>query len=175
MIPGWLISIATFPGIIVHEFGHQLFCKIFGVQVHRVCYFRFGNPAGYVVHEIPDSVYHHIWIGIGPFIVNSVIGALIALPATAPSLQLHYGKKLDYILIWLGVSIAMHSFPSIGDAKGIWNALWSRKAPILARLVGTPIVVIIYLGALGSVFWLDLVYGIGVALLIPKAVVAILA
>lgn len=28
-------------------------------------------------------------------------------------------KMLDYFMIWLGVSIAMHSFPSTGDAKSI--------------------------------------------------------
>lgn len=53
IIPGFLISILTFPGVIVHEIAHQLFCRICGVAVLDVCYFKAGNPAGYVVHEIP--------------------------------------------------------------------------------------------------------------------------
>lgn len=51
-IPGELISILTFPGIIVHEFAHMLFCRIRKVAVFDACYFRVGNPAGFVIkHE----------------------------------------------------------------------------------------------------------------------------
>jgi hypothetical protein len=48
-IPRILVSVLTFPGIIFHELGHQLFCKFTGVRVIKVRYFRFGNPAGYVL------------------------------------------------------------------------------------------------------------------------------
>lgn len=44
-IPGQLIAALTFPGVIVHEMAHQLFCRLFRVAVLDVCYFRFG-PAG---------------------------------------------------------------------------------------------------------------------------------
>lgn len=168
MIPGIVISILTFPGIIVHELGHLLVCRLLGVQVHKVCYFRFGNPAGYVVHDAPGSAMRHILIGIGPFALNSVVGALIALPGMLPLVQLHSASRFGYILIWLGVSIAMHAFPSTADANGIWRSIWSREAPILAKLLGTPIVIIIYIGALGSVVWLDLIYGVGLPLLLAK-------
>ena len=50
-IPGFVIAIVTFPGVIVHEAGHLFFCKLFELQVYAVCFFRVGNPAGYVVHE----------------------------------------------------------------------------------------------------------------------------
>lgn len=40
IIPGFLISIATFPGVIVHEAAHQLFCRLTKVAVLDVCYFR---------------------------------------------------------------------------------------------------------------------------------------
>ena len=51
IIPGWIISILTFPGVIVHEAAHMLFCRMRGVAVLEACFFRFGNPAGYVVHD----------------------------------------------------------------------------------------------------------------------------
>jgi len=50
-IPGKVVSLLTFPGVIVHELAHKIFCEMAGVQVYEVCYFRFGNPAGYVKHE----------------------------------------------------------------------------------------------------------------------------
>ena len=120
-IPGFLISIITFPGVIVHEAAHQLFCRLARVAVLDVCYFRLGNPAGYVTHEIPRKPYQHILIGIGPFILNTLLGALISLPAAIPILKFKMDFSastfLEFILIWLGVSIAMHSFPSTTDAK----------------------------------------------------------
>ena len=122
IIPGFLISIVTFPGVIVHEIAHQLFCRICGVAVLDVCYFRAGNPSGYVVHEVPKKPSTNILIGIGPFLVNSILGALIALPGAIPILILKgtadYGL-FEIFLIWLGVSIAMHAFPSTGDAQSM--------------------------------------------------------
>jgi hypothetical protein len=174
-IPNFLISALTFPGVIVHEIAHQLFCRIFRVSVFDVCYFRFGNPAGYVIHEIPRKKLHQILIGIGPFFVNTLLGAVIALPAALPVINFKTGTLLDYFLIWLGVSIAMHSFPSTGDAKSIWKSVWNRETPVLTRIIAAPVVGIIYLCAIGSIFWLDLLYGIFVAAFIPNLIVKLLA
>lgn len=171
MIPGVIINILTFPGIIVHEIGHLLVCRIFNVTVHKVCYFRLGSPAGYVVHDEPQSAMQHILIGIGPFLLNSILGALISLPGMIPLVEHLHISRLGCIIIWLGVSIAMHAFPSTADANAIWKSIWSSEAPIMAKLIGTPVVVIIYLGALGSVIWLDLIYGFALPLLLAMLLV----
>jgi len=75
----------TFPGVIVHELAHQFFCRLFKVPVFKVCYFRIGNPSGYVIHEPPSSAWTSLLIGIGPLFVNSVVGPLVALPAVLDS------------------------------------------------------------------------------------------
>lgn len=170
-IPGPLIAILTFPGVIVHEAAHQLFCRFFRVAVLDVCYIRFGNPAGYVKHEPSVVSSQQIWIGAGPFIVNTLVGALIAAPAAIPVIQFDAGDTLDYLLIWLGVSIAMHAFPSTGDAESIWESLEKQKASLLTKLIGIPLIGVIYLGALGSFIWLDLLYGAVVAMLLPNVVI----
>lgn len=175
MIPGIIISIITFPGVIVHEIAHQLFCRLFNLVVFDVCYFRFGNPAGYVVHESPKKPAHEIIIGIGPFIVNTIIGAIISLPAAIPVIKFGAGTPLEYVLIWLGVSIAMHSFPSTGDAESIWDAVKSKDTNLAIKIITAPIVLLIYAGAIGSIIWLDLVYGIAVSTLIPYLIVGALA
>lgn len=179
IIPGFIISIITFPGVIVHELAHQLFCRICRVAVFDVCYFRFGNPAGYVVHEQPKSAYQNILIGIGPFLLNTIIGALIALPSAVPILNfdIKFGANnfIDYFLIWIGISIAMHSFPSIGDAKSIWKSIMKKETPLLLKIFTAPIVILIYIGAAGSVVWLDLFYGIAVATFIPNLIISMLA
>ena len=168
IIPGFIISWLTFPGVIVHELAHKLFCTYTGTPVRQVCYFRLGNPAGFVIHERPTSQWRHILIGIGPLFVNTVVGLIVALLANPlrnsdGPLGFAYGA-----LIWIAVSIAMHSFPSTGDASSIWQAVSEKGAPISARLVGKPLVALIFFGAIGSFFWLDLLYGIGVVFGIPK-------
>ena len=40
IIPGPIIALLTFPGVIVHEFAHKLFCDIFNVPVYYVNYFK---------------------------------------------------------------------------------------------------------------------------------------
>jgi hypothetical protein len=174
-IPGFIISIITFPGVIVHEFAHQLFCRLFRTSVLDVCYFRVGNPSGYVVHEQPSKGSHQIWIGLGPFFINTIIGALIALPSAIPVIQFHNATFIDYILIWLGVSITMHSFPSTGDAKNIWSSVKERETSWPVRILVSPIVGLIYVCSIGSVVWLDFIYGVAVATGIPYLLVNILA
>src|SRR5579862_7910264 len=108
LIPGFLIAILTFPGVIVHEFAHLLFCKLTGTPVLKVCYFRIGNPAGYVIHGQPPSVWKHILIGIGPFFVNTLIGLVMgiaAMPMHIDTDHLDNLSPLGAILLWLAVSI----------------------------------------------------------------------
>jgi hypothetical protein len=166
---GWIVTIITFPGVIVHEIAHQFFCRLAKVAVLDVKYFRLGNPAGYVVHEHPQKTYQHLLIGLGPLFFNSILGALIALPAIIPA---HFddSNPIHTVLIWLGFSIAMHSFPSTGDAKSIWKAVMQPEVNIAYKIITVPLVGLLYLGALGSIFWLDAIYGIAVVTIIPYVI-----
>ncbi len=173
-VPGFVISILTFPGVIVHELAHQLFCRWFKVPVFEVVYFRVGNPAGYVLHEAAQNKWQSMVISIGPFFLNTVVGALIALPPSLPVFEFHHPELLHYLFIYLGVSIAMHAFPSTGDAAVIWKNINEEDTSIWVKIVGYPVVGLIYLGSLGSFFWLDLAYGIGVAVGLPYLIINIL-
>ncbi|HEX4000472.1 MAG TPA: metalloprotease family protein [Pirellulales bacterium] len=171
IIPGQLIALLTFPGVIVHEIAHQLFCRWFGVAVFDVCYFRFGNPVGYVVHEPPRTFKQSFFISVGPLFVNTFLGAMIAFPAMIPVGQFEAGTPLDYVIIWLGVSIAMHAFPSTGDAMSLWRAAKEFHGGFLAKIIAAPVVGMIYLCALGRIFWLDAIFGVAVCWAIPTLLV----
>ena len=174
-IPGIVISLVTFPGVIVHELAHQLFCRWCKVPVFKVVYFQTENPVGYVVHEVPANKWHSILISVGPFFINTLLGALIAFPAALPVFTFDTAGPVDYLLIYLGVSIAMHAFPSTGDANAIWEHIKSKDTGLLTKIFGYPIVGLIYLGSLGSFFWLDLIYGVAIAIGVPNLVIALLA
>ena len=46
--------------------------------------------------------------------------------------------------------------------------LKNKNVGILPRILSAPVIGLIYLGAFGSIFWLDLVYAAAVAMLIPN-------
>ncbi|MCL5775113.1 MAG: metalloprotease family protein [Patescibacteria group bacterium] len=117
-IPGWLISILTFPGVIIHEWAHKKYCDWTGVRVHQVVYFRVGNPAGFVLHEQPKLYSQVFWISTGPLIINSFLAIVISFLAT----QAQPESILYYVLYWIAISAGMHAFPSDQDTKYVLEA-----------------------------------------------------
>ncbi len=171
---GIIISIITFPGIIVHELAHQLFCRLYKVPVFEVVYFRTQNPMGYVLHEKPATNLQATMISTGPFFLNTILGFVIAFPA-AVQYKLGAAYPIDYLLLYLGVSIAMHAFPSTGDAKSLWEHISDKETPLLTKIIVTPIIGLMYAGALGSMVWLDAIYGFAVAVGLPFLVIRLFA
>ncbi len=167
-IPGWLVAIVTFPGVIVHEAAHMLFCKLRGVVVLDVCFFRFGNPAGYVVHEETEDFTTTFLVCVGPLLVNSVLCMVFCFPSLMPIKFFDLGDPLDYGLMWLGISIGMHAFPSTQDASTLWTQ--AREAAgdfnVLA-LISFPLVGLIFIANILSIIWFDALYGLALGILVP--------
>jgi Putative zincin peptidase len=171
IIPGFLISLATFPGVIVHEAAHLLFCKLRRVPVLDVCYFQLKNPSGYVIHQQPDDFLSSFLISIGPFIVNSLLCILFCFPAFFPVRMFHREDPISYFFLWLGLSIGMHAFPSFTDAKGLWqHAIQAAKQYNLLAILSLPLVCVIMLANVGRFVWLDLMYGAAIGLGLPELV-----
>jgi len=171
LIPGFLVSIATFPGVIVHEAGHMLACKIRGVAVFDVCYFRFGNPAGYVLHEEIKDFNTAFLVAVGPFITNTLLCIIICFPTYLPMRFFEVSGTFSYLLLYLGVSIGMHAFPSTHDAKGLMDQ--AKKAagrwnPL--AIASFPLVIAIYIANALSVVWFDYLYGLFVGYYLPQMV-----
>jgi hypothetical protein len=169
IIPGFLISILTFPGVIVHEAAHLLFCKLRHVAVFEVCYFQVKNPNGYVMHEPPADFLSSFLISVGPFIVNSLLCILFCFPAFFPVRIFQRSDPISYFFLWLGLSIGMHAFPSFGDAKNLWHsATKAAKQYNPLAIISLPLVGLIMLANVGSIFWLDLAYGVAIGLGLPE-------
>ena len=102
-IPQKIVSILTFPGIILYNFFHVIMCKLKKIPVYKVCYFNFDNGnQGYVIHEQIENISDNILIGIFPFILNNILGMLIGIPA---SILLLTEKKVDIsiiLILWFG-------------------------------------------------------------------------
>jgi hypothetical protein len=169
IIPGFLIGIATFPGVIVHEAAHMLFCKLRGIAVLDVCFFRVGNPSGYVVHEEIDDFTSAFLVSVGPFILNSLLCIIICFPAYLPVQFFNVAGPWQYFLMWLGLSIGMHAFPSNQDAWNLFNhAKKAAESLNPLALLSFPLVVVIIIGNVLSIVWADLLYGIALGIGLPS-------
>lgn len=173
IIPGIIISIITFPGVIIHELAHQIFCYLCGLKVYEVKYFQFSNPCGYVVHEATDKPGKIFLTSMGPFFVNTILGILIILPASIEVIAFkQYSNLPVLVLAWLGFSILMHAFPSTGDAQVMVDGILKNKeVGIIPKILAAPFILLVYAGALGSVFWLDAIYAGAIAMLLPNVLV----
>jgi hypothetical protein len=168
--PGQVIAAVTFPGVIAHEAGHMLFCKLRKVAIIDVCFFRFDNPAGYVVHEEIKDFTSAFWVAVGPLVVNSTLCVLFSLPALIPTRIFGVSDPVAWFWIWLGISIGMHAFPSTHDAQALWHHAkqGAREMRPLA-LLSLPLVIVIVLGNLLSVVWFDAFYAFAIGFLGPQA------
>ena len=175
-IPGWVISLLTFPGVIVHEAAHFLFCRVFRLAVFDVCFFRVGNPAGYVIHEKSTNFRATFFVTMGPFLLNTALCVLFCSAAFLPVWELEVPDPTAYFFYWLGLSIGMHAFPSTDDLKILWELApgEARKLNPLA-LLSLPLIAILYPLNYARVIWADLGYGIAVGILGPLAIFKALA
>lgn len=157
-IPGFLIAVATFPGVILHEYSHKKACEMVGLWVYEVKYFQLGNPVGYVRHAPPWKFGQALAITMFPLLINTFAEALALLP----TIFFREGFLFAFF-IWLAISFGMHAIPSTKDAKSLWrysreNWRYEKKA-----LIGLPVAVIIYLLSLAKIVWIDLFYALGIA------------
>jgi len=174
-IPGPVIAALTFPGVIVHEAGHLFFCRLFKLQVFDVCFFRFGSPAGYVIHQQTDNFKAQFFVSMGPFFANTLLCVLFCSAAFLPVWELKVYDPLAYFFYWLGLSIGMHAFPSKTDLSHLW-----AQAPELAKkgnplaILSLPLAGVLVVLNYGRIVWADLGYGILVGILGPLALFKIL-
>lgn len=170
-IPGQFIALASFPGVIVHEFAHMFFCRIRKVAVLDACYFQLDNPVGYVVHENSDNFYTTFLISMGPFFVNTILCLLICLPAYMPIKYFGLEHFFSYFLIYLGVSIGMHAIPSNQDAQNLYQqARIKVKEYNWLAILSFPLIGLIYVFNVLRFFWADVIYGVAIGIGIPSLI-----
>lgn len=170
LIPGFLITLITFPGVIVHEIAHRFFCDITRTPVYDVGYFRVrGNPAGYVIHGRPRRIRDALLISVGPLLVNTVLCAALTFGAAYEMWVLDAGLSdpVLFVLAWLGISIGMHAFPSAQDMTSFRERVAeehdSGLIPTLAKVAAGFFRVANVL----RIFWFDAIYALGTAVAVP--------
>jgi hypothetical protein len=172
-----VLAYLTFPGVIVHEFAHAWACARLGIRVEEVCYLRFGNPMGYVRHERPSSTLRYIMAAVAPFFVATLMAVLFSLCAcllAGSRLPPETRDTVTLLAAWLSFSIALHAFPSPGDADALWQDVNEPGIGLMANLMLLPVIGLIRLCQLGSNCFLDVLFALGVVAL-PAAALLVLS
>lgn len=139
-IPGELIALITFPGVIFHEVAHRFFCDIYDVQVYNVNYFRIlSKRAGHVIYKPTQNFKHKFFIATGPLIINSLVCMLLTFPSASKAYLgtsfIDYSSPLlvlaHIIMTWIGYSVGFHSIPSNQDMKDLMPLVQSKIAKIV--------------------------------------------
>lgn len=167
-IPGILITILTFPGVMVHELGHKLFCEYTKVKVHAVCYFRLKNPCGFVMHEAPEKFHQTFLIIVGPLVINTLF-SLVIFYFCFLSGGFFSETFMGKFLLWLGISIGMHAFPSDGDAKVLLKESKRHMKNNKLAIIGYPFAYLFELTSVLSIIWFDLLYAMLLAVLVGQS------
>lgn len=154
MIIGLLIRVLTFPGLILDAFINKITCKYLKIEIFQVNYFTITGEEIPVIHEIPKDYSKAFGIAMLPFITMSIISMVVFY------LGLTFFPNIEFLFIWLGLSIAAHSFPN----TIIGNLLWKKSIIEIKKgkylsLIGFPIVIVIYIAKILHFFWLDIIYG----------------
>ncbi|MCL2331429.1 MAG: metalloprotease family protein [Proteobacteria bacterium] len=168
IIPKEVVGTLTFPGIVVHEWAHKIFCRIFGVRVLSVKYW--SPSGGEVRHEPIKSPRAAFFISFAPLIVNSLVAILCGIGVAAIKYLTLTGhdigllKIANFALWYLGVTIGMNAFPSDTDTKNVaelMEVFKKRGLRVLAKLLHYVFKVLNIL----RFVWVDFLFGILLVLL----------
>lgn len=158
---GLIVRLITFPGVILDLITNVYTAKFLKIEIVKINYASIltGNP----VEIKEDTKYYKLFLfAFIPFIVLTIV----AIPFCYKAVEFNTGRNF-LICLWLGLSIAAHSFPEIELGKLIWNRtnLAIKQKKYLAAL-GYPFVFLIYIIRFLNVLWLDILYGLGIILII---------
>lgn len=171
-----IVSYLTFPGVIAHEFAHAWACRRLDIRVHKICYLRLGNPMGYVLHEQPATAVRHILVATAPFFVSTLMALAVSLAACGFARSQAFPEVRDALglaALWLSFSLALHAFPSTGDADALREEVRSSGVSLFAKLLLVPTVGIIRLAQAGTRLWLDALFALCVVALPPAVLLVV--
>ncbi len=111
-----VLLFVLYPGVVIHELSHLLFCVLLGVRVKRFKLFDSGS--GFVEYESEGrSIIKDFLISIAPLLVGSLL-----LYLSSEYIPRSNGYLPMVIMVYICVSVFLSMFPS---KKDLSNALWS--------------------------------------------------
>jgi len=166
MIPGEVVAVFTFPGVVMHEVAHRLVCDLLNVPVYDVKYFIIHKDAAGYVYHARTSLGKNFLIAIAPLFVNTIFCMLFTFPLAAKNF-IHYVNIAPWEMVsaWIGFSIGYNAFPSNQDLRGVYECAHEQKSYMSANIYA----VYLIFKALNFLrrFYISIVYAFLISLILP--------
>jgi Zn-dependent protease len=108
---GWLTFVVLLAGVLLHEIGHALCAKRFGIQVLDITFWPLGGMAR--MSEVPESPRVEAWIALAGPLVNLAV-ALLTAPLLAyagdgpfSGSQAGLWPRFLYSTLWIHLSLGL--------------------------------------------------------------------
>jgi hypothetical protein len=141
----WLIfwiGIGGLLGIVLHEFGHKIFCDITGVEVYQVKYLNSDTSIdadGFVIHEKPSTFFQSLMITIGPMLTVGIPMFLLWF------ISFMIDNNYKYIIQYLAYGLFFAMFPSTHDVRNLYDHINENIKEQFYLFIFYPITLILYL------------------------------
>jgi len=192
---GLVFNLVTFPGILVNQFVQELYAGKYGAPSSRIAIDERvdldelaemndrerssvarvlgpgespneGEREEFVTNYDGIESYRGLFgVVLAPFLACSALAFLILL-AWIPFFDL---SGIGLLGVWLGFSIAAHSFPNGQATDALWNRTTAEGGLLL--LVGAPVVGFAHLVNLLEFLWLDAIYAVAIFAAVSEVIV----
>jgi Zn-dependent protease len=140
-----LLGVALFVSVFLHELGHAMAAKLYGIKTRSITLYPFGGIAA--IENLPEDPTQEFWIAVAGPAVNFLIAGICT-----PLLLLH-NEMLNMIIFWnvlMGVFNLLPAYPM--DGGRVLRSMLQRKYNFIRS---TEIAI-----AISSIFaWIFMVYG----------------
>ena len=170
-IPRNIISLLTFPGIILKNISYKMMCKIYKREVFEVSYFSLENEGrGYVSYSMAERNIDNILFYLSSFFMNTIIGMLTGMPTAILMVSERRVDVFTLTLLWLSISIVMNAFPDEEDSELIWKMTDIKEIGLVKSILIYPITGFIKMASVLTWTLFDLFYAVFLIILTPNLI-----
>lgn len=156
MILGSIISILTFPGLIVKVILQSVYVKVFNIaQVSSSSVNKEKLEFDYSLRALVGKLAFQ-------FIILSILAIIsnLALRELDNEMRFGEGNTAATIVWWLGFSFGIHSFPNIAEGKYAWQKAKKHEKK-MSKGFWYALALAIFIAALIEYFWGSILYTMG--------------